>query len=74
LAYYFGNTLVVEWDQIGYGEIHINKGKSVTAKNNNISTFSPDFCGMTKAMKDLLEEDKIDKTEEPVVHTQHSCY
>jgi hypothetical protein len=71
---YHGNKLVVEWGQIGCDEIHITKGQFVNVKNSVTSGFCADFYDMKQIMKNLLDEDEIDKTEEPALHAHQFCY
>ena len=63
-----------EWGEIGCNEIHVTKGVMVNVKNNEVTGVCTDFYDITKIMKNLLDEDKIDQMEEQTVHVNQWCY
>ena len=71
---YYNNTLAIEWGQISCNKIHITKDQLVSVKNNR--KYFRSLCQLlqTKITKNLIGEDKMNKTEESVVYGLQFCY
>ena len=63
-----------EWGQVGCDEMKASRGVGINVKNNEMTCMSNDFYDMNKIVKNLLDDDDIDKQYEPAVYVNQYCY
>jgi len=52
----------------------LDQGVGINVKNNEMTCMSSDFYDMNKIIKNLLDNEEIDKQHEPAVYVNQYCY
>ena len=63
-----------EWGQIGMDEVKLTGGVVMSSTTNEITGISSDFFDISKIVKNLLDEDEIEKMNTPTVYALQLSY
>ena len=63
-----------KWGQAGCDEMKMSCGVGINVKNNEMTCMSRDFYNMNRIVKNLLDDDEIEKQHEPAVYLNQYCY
>ena len=65
---------VLFWGHLGMDEVHLAKGFVCNVKNDTVRGVTKDFYDVNKIMRNLIDEDEIDHTYQPVVNAHQFSY